>query len=148
MVSGTFNSIQFIFICIALFTKVIVSKQLYTNKSKVKCVCVPSLMSKQGDGGKEKLPEMVIGRNLERNQAQQRTHPHMGLHCSVRVCEHNVCWCSPWKTAEAFSWQYEALPVDRSRVKGGRSGSPAAQECSSAEGEGKWLGTLTVTVWR
>ena len=31
-----------------------------------------------GDSGKEKLPEMVIGRNLERNQTQQGTHPHLG----------------------------------------------------------------------
>ena len=33
----------------------------------------------EGDGGKEKLPEMVIGRNLERNQTQQGTHPHPHL---------------------------------------------------------------------
>ena len=32
----------------------------------------------EGDSGKEKLPEMVIGRNLERNQTQQGTHPHLG----------------------------------------------------------------------
>ena len=31
-----------------------------------------------GDSGKEKLPEMAIGRNLERNQTQQGTHPHLG----------------------------------------------------------------------
>ena len=32
----------------------------------------------EGDSGKEKLPEMVIGRNLKRNQTQQGTHPHLG----------------------------------------------------------------------
>ncbi|KAF5893091.1 roundabout 2-like, partial [Clarias magur] len=30
-----------------------------------------------GDSGKEKLPEMVAGRNLERNQTQQGTHHHL-----------------------------------------------------------------------
>jgi len=32
----------------------------------------------EGVKDKEKLPEMVIGRNLERNQTQQGTHPHLG----------------------------------------------------------------------
>ncbi len=31
-----------------------------------------------GDGGKEKLPKMLRGRNLERNQTQKGTHPHLG----------------------------------------------------------------------
>ena len=60
------------------------------------CVCVPSLMSKQGDGGKEKLPEMVIGRNLERNQAQKGTHPHLGTSDCAIMNKSLLLLCTIW----------------------------------------------------
>uniref|UniRef100_A0A7N6AB29 Cardiolipin synthase (CMP-forming) n=1 Tax=Anabas testudineus TaxID=64144 RepID=A0A7N6AB29_ANATE len=51
----------------------------------------------EGDSGKEKLPEKATGRNLERNQTQQGTHPHMGDYMLCRQQSSiTVNYENPW----------------------------------------------------
>lgn len=56
------------FICIALSTVHIVTKQKYIRSKNQDL----NLIHKQGDGGMENLPKMTWGRELEKNQMQNK----------------------------------------------------------------------------
>lgn len=76
-----------------------VTKQLYINKSG----CIKfEILNKQtcGDGGKEKLPKRIRGRNLKGNQTQKGNSPSPDLDlgrlgiCVSRGRKHSTLLCS------------------------------------------------------